>query len=158
MDPRPLTVLFVCTHNSCRSILAEALLNHQGRGRFRGLSAGRAPADRVQPEALELLGEEGIDTRALTPKSWRDVADREAPDLVFTVCEEAEEDMATADWAAADWRCGRVTANWRLDDPTAPSSAEERRRALRAAYADLKTRIGILTSLSPDQLDRLRRL
>ena len=92
-QPKPLNVLFLCTHNSARSILAEALLNHMGRGRFKGFAAGSSPRDKQQPNplALEVLQKEGIAIEGLHSKSWDEFALPDAPhmDLVITVCDNA---------------------------------------------------------------------
>jgi arsenate reductase len=154
-------VLFLCTGNSARSILAEALLNAQANGRFRAFSAGSRPAGRVNPFALELLEERGIATAGLRSKSWDEFAAPDAPDLhyVFTVCDNA------AGEACPFWPGHPVTAHWGIPDPaTVEGSDDDQRRAFRIAFERLSARIGAflrlpLETLAPDAaVERLREI
>lgn len=145
-------VLFLCTGNSVRSILGEAILNHLGGGRFRGHSAGSHPAGRVNPLALALLEEMRISTEGLRSKSWDEFAAPGAPrmDFIFTVCDNAAGETCPI------WPGHPVTAHWGLDDPAAvQGSDEERRRAFRHAYHQLANRIRLFLSLPLAKLDSL---
>ena len=151
MAARVLNVLFLCTGNSARSILAEAFLNSAGRGRFRGLSAGSHPAGKVNPLALELLEKHGISTAGLRSKSWDEFAMAGAPELhfVFTVCDNA------AGEACPFWPGQPVTAHWGVPDPAAvQGSDEEKRKAFMAAFGQLSTRIRLFLNLPFDKLER----
>jgi arsenate reductase (thioredoxin) len=138
---RPLQVLVLCTGNSARSILGEALLNHLGRGAVRGFSAGSRPVGRVNPLALRVLAENGIATDALRSKSWDEFgrADSPAMDLVVTVCDSAAGE-------SCPWMPGApLRAHWGLPDPAAVQGSEERRlKAFRDTYAELNGRIARL--------------
>ena len=132
------SVLFLCTGNSARSILAEAYLNSAGRGRFKAYSAGSKPGGRVNPFAMELLQKSGIDTAGLRSKSWDEFAKPDAPqmDFVFTVC-----DNAAAE-ACPYWPGKPVTAHWSIADPAAVTGSDDvKRAAFTRAFADLKARI-----------------
>jgi arsenate reductase (thioredoxin) len=145
-------VLFLCTGNSARSILAEALLEHWGRGRFRAHSAGSFPKGAVHPMALDLLERAHLDTLGLRSKSWDEFAKPGAPemDFVFTVCDQA------AGEACPIWPGNPVTAHWGVPDPAAVEGTQtERRRAFREAYLVLENRIKLFTSLRLEALDRL---
>jgi arsenate reductase len=144
-------VLFLCTGNSARSILAEAILGRLGAGRFRAHSAGSHPKGRVHPMALELLRERGYDTSGLRSKSWDELAGAGAPalDFVFTVCDDAAGETCPV------WPGQPVTAHWGVGDPAAFEGPEdEQRRLFRRAYAELERRIGLFTNLSVGSLDR----
>jgi arsenate reductase len=150
---RPYTVLFLCTGNSARSILAEALVNHWGRGRFRGFSAGSHPRGAVHPMALELLSQMHLPTEGLRSKSWDEFAAHGAGplDFVFTVC-----DNAAAE-ACPYWPGQPVTAHWGVPDPAAVGGPEaQQRRAFGAAFDALANRIKLFTSLSLGSLDRIK--
>ena len=125
-QPKPLNVLFLCTHNSARSILAEALLNHMGRGRFKGFSAGSSPRDKQQPNplALEVLQKEGIAIDGLHSKSWDEFALPDAPhmDLVITVCDNAAGEVCPY------WPGQPATAHWGYEDPSAGDASEDEKR------------------------------
>lgn len=131
-------VLFLCTGNSARSILAEAYLNGAGKGRFVAYSAGSHPAGKVNPFALELLEKQGLPTAGLRSKSWDEFARSDAPrlDYVFTVCDNAAGEVCPV------WPGRPVTAHWGVDDPAAVSgSDEEKRKAFLVAFMALKARI-----------------
>ncbi len=145
-------VLFLCTHNSARSILAEAYLNVAGQGRFRGYSAGSFPSGKVNPFALELLAKNRIDTSALRSKNWDEFAGPDAPvmSFVFTVCDNAAGEVCPV------WPGQPMVAHWGVPDPAAARGEdEERRRAFLTAYTQLANRINLFLSLPMDKLDRL---
>jgi arsenate reductase len=145
-------VLFLCTGNSARSVLAEAYLNSAGRGRFKAYSAGSKPGGRVNPFALELLERNRIDTAGLRSKSWDEFAAPGAPrmNFVFTVC-----DSAAAE-ACPFWPGQPMTAHWGVPDPAAvEGSEEEKRHAFRQAFTALSARINLLLNLPLDKLDKL---
>ena len=138
LTPRVFSVLFLCTGNSARSILAEAYLNSAGRGKFRAYSAGSKPGGRVNPFAIELLEKNRIDTAGLRSKSWDEFAGKDAPkmDFIFTVC-----DNAAAE-ACPFWPGRPATAHWGIADPAAVTGSDEaKRHAFMLAFTDLKTRI-----------------
>ena len=145
-------VLFLCTGNSARSILAEAYLNSAGKGRFRAFSAGTQPAGQVNPLALELLQKNRLDTSGLRSKNWGEFAAPGAPrmDFVFTVCDNA------AGEACPLWPGQPVSAHWGVDDPAAAEgSLEERQRAFMLAFSALSTRINLFLNLPLEKLDRI---
>jgi len=147
-----MNVLFLCTGNSARSILAEAYLNSAGRGRFAAYSAGSRPAGKVNPYALELLGRNRLPTAGLRSKNWDEFARPGAPqlDFVFTVCDN------TAGEACPVWPGQPITAHWGVEDPAAVSGTEqEKRKAFLRAFTELSTRINLLLSLPLEKLDRL---
>ena len=146
------TVLFLCTGNSARSILAEAMLNDPaiGGGRFRAFSAGSHPSGTVHPLALELLRQHGIGTDGLRSKSWTEFAGPHAPALqaVITVCDAAAAEPCPV------WPGHPVTAHWGAPDPVAVTGSDvERRRAFGDAMRILRTRIELLVGLSLDDLE-----
>ena len=145
-------VLFLCTGNSARSILAEAYLNTAGRGRFTAYSAGSHPGGKVNPLALELLQKNRIDVSGLRSKSWDEFARPGAPalDFVFTVCDNAAGEVCPL------WPGQPISAHWGVQDPAAVEGPEElRRKAFLRAFSELSTRINLLLSLPLDKLDRL---
>jgi protein-tyrosine-phosphatase len=145
-------VLFLCTGNSARSILAEAYLNTAGKGRFRAYSAGSKPGGRVNPYALELLERSRIDTAGLRSKSWDEFARPGAPqmDFVFTVCDNAAAEPCPY------WPGQPMTAHWGVADPAAAEGSEDdKRRAFRQAFSALSARINLFVNLPMDKLDRL---
>ena len=145
-------VLFLCTGNSARSILAEVLLEHWGKGRFTGYSAGSFPKGTVHPLALEELERHHLPTSGLRSKSWNEFARAGAPvmDFVFTVCDQA------AGEACPVWPANPVTAHWGVPDPAALDGSEvEQRKAFRSAFLALESRIKIFVALPIDSLDRL---
>lgn len=145
-------VLFLCTGNSARSILAEAILERLGAGRFRAHSAGSHPKGQVHPMALEVLRERGYLTSGFRSKSWDEFAKPGAPalDFVFTVCDDAAGETCPA------WPGQPMTAHWGVEDPAAFEGPEEpQRRVFRRACNQLERRIELFTSLSIESLDRL---
>jgi arsenate reductase len=147
-----MNVLFLCTGNSARSILAEAYLNSAGRGRFAAFSAGSHPAGKVNPYALELLEKNRLPTDGLRSKRWDEFARPGAPklDFVFTVCDNAAGETCPI------WPGQPITAHWGVADPAAVAGTEqEKRKAFLRAFTELGTRINLLLSLPLDKLDRL---
>jgi len=145
-------VLFLCTGNSARSILAEAYLNVAGKGRFTGYSAGSHPAGKVNPFALELLEKNRLSTAGLRSKSWDEFARPEAPELdfVFTVCDNAAGEVCPV------WPGQPITAHWGVADPAAGTGSDaDKRRGFLRAFSELSTRINLLLALPVDKLDRL---
>lgn len=142
-------VLFLCTGNSARSILAEALLNRRGHRRFRAFSAGSFPKGSVHPMAIELLRSMGFPTQDLRSKSWEAFAAPDAPalDFIFTVCDNAAGEVCPI------WPGKPVTAHWGIADPAAVEDAVEREQAFRTAFAELDARIELLLSLPMESLD-----
>jgi len=150
--PRPIHVLFLCTHNSARSILAEALLNHIGNRRFRAFSAGSDPASGPNPLALQVLQEALIATQGLHSKSWNEFGGEGAPpmDLVITVCDNA------AGETCPYWPGQPATAHWGYADPSAvqAGSDEEKLAAFRSTMLAIRHRLELLVSLPLTSLDR----
>jgi len=147
-----LNVLFLCTGNSARSILAEAYLNRAGKGRFMAYSAGSRPSGRVNPFALELLEQYRIETAGLRSKNWDEFASPGAPrmDLVFTVCDSAAGEQCPY------WPGQPITAHWGVPDPAAVQGRdEEKRRAFRSAFQVLSTRVNLMLNLPLEKLDRI---
>ncbi|HEY8249623.1 MAG TPA: arsenate reductase ArsC [Burkholderiales bacterium] len=145
-------VLFLCTGNSARSILAEAYLNLAGRGRFTAYSAGSHPAGKVNPFALELLEKNRLPTAGLRSKNWDEYAKSGAPrlDFVFTVCDNAAGEVCPV------WPGQPISAHWGIADPAAVlGSEQDKRRAFLRAFTELSTRINLFLSLPLDKLDRL---
>jgi arsenate reductase (thioredoxin) len=152
MGDRPYNVLFLCTGNSARSIMAEAILNKLGAGKFRAYSAGSQPKGHVHPEALQLLRSLGYDTSGFRSKSWSEFADPGAPllDFVFTVCDNA------AGEACPVWPGQPMTAHWGVPDPAeAKGNPAEIGLAFKDTYRMLNQRIGIFTSLPLRSLDKM---
>lgn len=145
-------VLFLCTGNSARSILAEAILNRDGQGRFRAFSAGSQPKGEPNPYALDLLRGSGYDVSGLRSKSWSEFAAPGAPELdfVFTVCDNAAGESCPL------WPGQPVTAHWGIPDPAAATGSEaEIALAFKDAYRMLKRRIDLFLALPIAKLDRL---
>jgi protein-tyrosine-phosphatase len=145
-------VLFLCTGNSARSILAEAILNREAKGRFTAYSAGSQPKGQVHPFAIDLLKKMNHPTDGLRSKSWDEFAVAGAPkmDFVFTVCDNAASEVCPV------WPGQPMTAHWGIPDPAAVEGAETKRRlAFADAYRQLGNRISIFTSLPLASLDRL---
>ena len=145
-------VLFLCTGNSARSIMAEAAMNRWGKGRFRAHSAGSHPTGHVHPMALDLLRELGYATDGLRSKSWDEFARPESPplDFVFTVCDRAAGETCPV------WPGGPVTAHWGVEDPAAFAGPEAQRRAVFSrVYSALDARIKIFANLRLDDIDTM---
>jgi arsenate reductase len=145
-------VLFLCTGNSARSILAEALLNRLGGGRFQAFSAGSFPKGEVHPLALETLRRNHLPTEGMRSKSWSEFEAPGAPPLhfVFTVCDRAAQEVCPI------WPGQPMTAHWGVEDPAAVEGSEEvRTRAFERAFRELAARISLFTSLRIDALDEL---
>ena len=152
MPGRVFNVLFLCTGNSARSILAEAILNKIGNGRFRAYSAGSHPTGKVNPFAIELLHKQGFPVSDLRSKAWDEFAAPGAPqlDFVFTVCDNAAGEVCPV------WPGKPMTAHWGVEDPAAvEGSDEDKRKAFSAASKLLHRRIALFTSLPLAKLDRL---
>jgi arsenate reductase (thioredoxin) len=150
----PLNVLFLCTHNSARSILAEALLNHMGQGRFKGFSAGSSPRANQQPNplGLQVLRDAGIDTDGLHSKSWDEFALPSAPqmDLIITVCDNA------AGETCPYWPGKPASAHWGYADPSAGDAPDAQKLiAFRHTLHALSHRIELLVSLPAASLGKL---
>lgn len=151
MSERPFNVLFLCTGNSARSIMAEAILNAMGGGRFRAFSAGSHPTGNVNPLAIELLQRNRLPVAGLRSKSWEEFATPGAPplDFVITVCDNAAGD------ACPVWPGKPIGAHWGVPDPAAAKGADEtKRKAFFTAYKQLEHRISIFVSLPLDKIDR----
>ena len=145
-------VLFLCTGNSARSVMAEAILNHKGKGKFTAYSAGSHPTGAVRPEALNRLESAGISTRGLRSKSWDEFARPDAPqlDFVFTVCDNA------ANEACPYWPGQPTTAHWGVPDPAAvKGTPDEIARAFRDAFTALDRRTGLFLSLPLATLEKM---
>jgi arsenate reductase (thioredoxin) len=148
----PYNVLFLCTGNSARSIMAEAILNKVGEGKFRALSAGSQPKGQVHPETIRLLQNLGYDTSGFRSKSWHEFAKPGAPplDFAFTVCDNAAGETCPV------WPGQPMTAHWGVPDPAeAKGTSAEIALAFKDAYRMLNQRIGIFTSLPLRSLDKL---
>jgi protein-tyrosine-phosphatase len=152
MSERRYNVLFLCTGNSARSIMAEALLNYWGRDRFVAFSAGSHPKGEVQPLALDVLQRKRLRIDDLRSKSWNEFAAPDAPplDFVFTVCDRA------AEMVCPTWPGQPMTAHWGIHDPAGvEGTREDQERAFNKAFRELDARIKIFTSLRLELLDRL---
>lgn len=144
-------VLFLCTGNSARSILAESLLNHWGKGAFKGYSAGSFPKGQVHPMALDLLNQMGMPTEGMRSKSWDEFSQPDAPtmDYIFTVCDQAAGEMCPI------WPGHPITAHWGLPDPAAATgSPAERALAFREAFRVLEARIRHFLTFRFKELER----
>jgi len=152
-DKKIFNVLFLCTGNSARSILAEAYLNSRGGGRYRAYSAGSHPAGAVNPFALDLLQKNRIPAGGLRSKNWNEFAVPGAPqmDFVFTVCDTAAAEVCPV------WPGQPMTAHWGVPDPAAvKGSDEDKRRAFFDAYNVLSTRINLFLNLPLEKVDKLK--
>jgi protein-tyrosine-phosphatase len=152
MTERRYNVLFLCTGNSARSIMAEALLNYWGKGRFQTFSAGSHPKGQVHPLAIEVLRRNHLPTETLRSKSWDEFATPDAPplDFAFTVCDHAAQEVCPI------WPGQPMTAHWGIHDPAAvEGSNEEKERAFNKAFRELDARLKIFTSLRLESLDQL---
>lgn len=152
MRQGPYNVLFLCTANSARSILAEVLLNNLGKGRFRAFSAGSHPGGKVNPLAIKTLQTGGFDVQGLRSKSWDEFATPNAPhmDFILTVCDNAAGEVCPI------WPGKPVTAHWGVADPAAVEGTEaEKAAAFHQAANILRRRIELLINLPADKLDSL---
>jgi arsenate reductase (thioredoxin) len=152
MTDKTFNVLFLCTGNSARSILAESLMNHWGNGRFKGYSAGSFPKGEVHPLSLELLRSVGLPVDGLRSKSWDEFAAPGAPvmDFVFTVCDQA------AGETCPFWPGSPITAHWGIPDPAAAEGTDaQRRKAFQDALNAMQNRIKLFVSLPIDKLDKM---
>lgn len=152
MSDRIYNVLFLCTGNSARSILAEAALSHWGKGKFRAFSAGSHPKGQVHPLTLTLLRNLNYDTTGFRSKSWEEFAQPGAPalDFVFTVCDNAANEICPI------WPGQPMSAHWGVEDPAAFVGSEDKMlKAFKLAYIQLESRIKIFTSLRIEALDRI---
>lgn len=153
MNSRPYNVLFLCTGNSARSIVAESIINNLGKSKFRGYSAGSHPKGEVHPIALAMLRKFGLPTEGLRSKSWDEFA---APsglplDFVFTVCDKAAGEVCPY------WPGQPMTAHWGIPDPAAVEGTDvEKSLAFREAFRSLETRIKLFLSLPLASIDRMR--
>ena len=153
MSEHPLNVLFLCTHNSARSILAEAILNHVGNGRFKAFSAGSSPHENQQPNplGLQVLAHAGISTEGLRSKSWDEFGRPDAPhmDLVITVCDNAAGEVCPY------WPGQPATAHWGYADPSAGDGSEaQKHEAFRQTLLALNRRLALMVSLPLQKLER----
>jgi len=149
---RPFHVLFLCTHNSARSVMGECIMNRIGAGRFRAYSAGSQPSGKIHPFALDLLAKLNYDTSGLRSKSWEEFSQPGAPqlDFVFTVCDDAAQETCPV------WPGQPMTAHWGVPDPSVATGNEAERRIVFAdTYRMLNQRIGIFISLPIRSLDAL---
>lgn len=154
MNPQTINVLFLCTHNSARSILAEATLNHIGKGRFKAYSAGSSPRENQQPHslALEVLRSAGVSTEGLRSKSWDEFGKPEAPhmDLVITVCDNAAGEVCPF------WPGQPATAHWGYADPSEGDGTDaQKREAFRQTLHAMRRRLDLLVNLPPAGVDKL---
>ncbi|MCO5975367.1 arsenate reductase ArsC [Ideonella oryzae] len=152
MNDKVYNVLFVCTGNSARSIIAEGLLNEMGGGRFRAWSAGSHPKGTVHPMALAVLAEHRIPTDGFRSKSWEEFAQPEAPqmDFVFTVCDQAAGEVCPV------WPGQPMTAHWGMPDPAAvQGDANTQRRAFLDTFVTMQRRLRLMLSLPLASLDAL---
>jgi protein-tyrosine-phosphatase len=153
-SPRCYNVLFLCTHNSARSLLAEAIMNDPAvnRGRFKGYSAGSHPAGRPNPFALEQIRKAGLPVDGIRSKDWNEFAQPGAPaiDFVFTVCDNAANEVCPV------WPGHPMTAHWGVADPSnTQGSDDDKRRAFADAWRQLALRIGLFANLPVEKLDRM---
>jgi protein-tyrosine-phosphatase len=152
MNTTQYNVLFLCTGNSARSIMAERLMEHWGKGRFRAYSAGSHPTGKLNPLAIEMLAKANLPIDGLRSKAWDEFAEPGAPNLefVFTVCDQAAGEVCPV------WPGKPVTAHWGVPDPAAVTgSYEQRLRAFREAFRELENRIKLFASLPVEKLDKL---
>jgi arsenate reductase len=152
MTERRFNVLFLCTGNSARSILAESILNQVGGGRFVAFSAGSHPSGRVNPFVLEFLKQKGLPCDTLRSKSWNEFAEPDAPalDFVFTVCDNAAGEVCPV------WPGQPMTAHWGIEDPAAVEGDDEaKRNAVSVAFHHLNRRISLFANLPISRLDAM---
>ncbi|MGA9667494.1 MAG: arsenate reductase ArsC [Gallionella sp.] len=152
MKDKIFNVLFLCTGNSARSIMAEVILNHLGKGRFRAFSAGSHPAGQVNPLAIEQLQRTGLPIDGLRSKNWEEFSKQDSPELdfVFTVCDKAAGEMCPV------WPGQPMTAHWGIEDPAAVEGSEDhKRQAFNQAFTQLNRRISIFLSLPFSKIDAM---
>ena len=152
MSDRTYNILFLCTGNSARSVLAEVLMNHLSRGRFRAYSAVSHPAGEVNPFTIELLHSKGFATNGLRSKNWDEFAGPDAPamDFVITVCDKAAGEVCPV------WPGQPMTAHWGFEDPAAAQGSDEaRRKVFIKVFVEIARRIELMLALPIDKLDRL---
>jgi protein-tyrosine-phosphatase len=152
MSQKIIKVLFLCTGNSARSIIAEALLQRIGQGRFEAYSAGSVPKGQVNPFAIELLDANNFKTDSFRSKSWDEFEKEDAPklDFIFTVCDDAANEVCPI------WPGQPISAHWGIEDPDKPElSDNEQRKLFQKAFRELEKRIKIFTDLRLDGLDNL---
>ncbi len=152
MSDEVYNVLFLCTHNSSRSVLAECIMNRLGAGKFKGFSAGSAPKGLVHPYALDLLQNQNYEISALRSKSWEEFAQPDSPvmDFVFTVCDDAANEVCPV------WPGQPISAHWGVPDPSRAQGGEaEKRYAFADTHRMLYQRIGIFVNLPIASLDKL---
>lgn len=152
VSDRVMNVLFLCTHNSGRSVMGECIMNFLGRGTFRGFSAGSQPSGRINPYAFELLQRMNYDVGSLRSKSWEEFAKTDAPklDFVFTVCDDAANETCPV------WPGQPMSAHWGVPDPSRVEGNEaEKRQAFADTHRMLYQRISIFVNLPLASLDRL---
>lgn len=152
MDNKPRNVLFLCTHNSARSILAESIMNYVGRGKFKGYSAGSHPATKPNPLAIETLQQMRMPAEGLYSKDWEEFAKPGAPllDFVITVCDNAAGEICPV------WPGQPISAHWGVEDPSLfEGTEEEKRKEFSRVGLILKRRIELFASLPLDKIDRL---
>lgn len=145
-------ILFLCTGNSARSIMAESILNSMGKGQFKAYSAGSHPIGEINPIAADVLHNNKLSTEGLRSKNWQEFAAPDAPqmDFIFTVCDQAASEVCPV------WPGQPVSAHWGVPDPVAvEGSKEEKRRAFTTAFLVLNRRISLFLSLPLDKLDAL---
>lgn len=149
---RVYNVLFLCTGNSARSVMGEALLNHVGNGRFRAFSAGSTPKGAIHPMTLKVLSEAGISTEGLRSKAWDELAGPDAPrmDFVFTVCDNAAGETCPI------WPGQPMTAHWGIEDPAAVAGPDfKQRQAFEDALRFMRNRIAAFVNLPLESIDRM---
>lgn len=150
MSNKTYNVLFLCTGNSARSVLAETILNHVGQGRFKAYSAGSHPNGRVNPYALQYLQQQGLPTEGLRSKSWDEFAGADAPqfDFIITVCDNAAGEVCPI------WPGKPSTGHWGIEDPAAVEGSDEvKLKAFAHAFSLMHRRISLLTSLPDAKLE-----
>ena len=150
MSDKVFNVLFLCTGNSARSIIAESVLNQLGQGRFKAFSAGSMPAGTVNAHVMELLQRNKMPIEGIRSKSWDEFVQADAPklDFVFTVCDLAAGEVCPV------WPGQPMTSHWGLEDPAQVAGEEEQKRAVSNAFMQLNRRIGIFTNLPLEKLER----
>jgi len=152
MPSEPFNVLFLCTGNSARSIMAESIVNALGKGKFKAFSAGSHPTGIVNPLALELIEQNGISTQGLRSKDWNEFARSGAPFMhfVFTVCDQAAAEPCPV------WPGQPMTAHWGVTDPAVVEGSEDfKRKAFLKAYTELHRRISLFVNLPFDKISDL---